>query len=274
MDPARWGESLGSVQSRRDGVTNPLSLVLLQTPTTCANIGLFNLESLLPSEKKVEPFDLVISGPNFGRNTGTSFSLSSGTVGAALSASLSGVKAISLSYGHFQVLTEEMKAAEAKYKGSKAEGSPRDSRTPPPSADSELVDFAHKLSCRIISKLYSEWEDGVGVYSINVPLTFILKEEVIYWSSVWGNGYTQLFKTVEQQDKGNDEKRIYLPPSAPKPVQQLHFKPNVNSLLSPDSATEGSDTWAITKGYVSVSRLLGRFAEATPTKAPQGRFKL
>jgi hypothetical protein len=51
---------------------NPWKLVS-GTPASCSNLGLFNL---FPAQ-----IDLVISGPNYGRNTSSAFSLSSGTVG-------------------------------------------------------------------------------------------------------------------------------------------------------------------------------------------------
>jgi len=232
------------------------------------------LDSLTPSSNP-EPFDLVLSGPNYGRNTGTAFSLSSGTIGAALAGSLSGVKAISLSYGHFQVLTDEMKAAKEKYKSStETSSSSNDSTTAPTPTTSEVVTIAHKLSCRIIEKLYKEWENGVGVYTVNVPLSYILKEEVVYWTTVWSNGYGQLFKAADP-NSSKGVKGTYLPPTAPEPAQQLRFGPNMNSMLQSNNAPEGTDIWAIMKGYVSVSRLEGRYAEVDPKKSSsQGRFKL
>jgi tubulin--tyrosine ligase len=63
------------------------------TPATCSNIALHNL---YPGE-----VSLVVSGPNYGRNTTSAFAMSSGTVGAAMSASMAGVPAIALSYGIF-----------------------------------------------------------------------------------------------------------------------------------------------------------------------------
>jgi tubulin--tyrosine ligase len=53
----------------------------LGTPSTCANIGLHYIAG-------ETPFDLVISGPNFGRNSSTVFTLGSGTIGGAMEAAL------------------------------------------------------------------------------------------------------------------------------------------------------------------------------------------
>lgn len=79
-------------QPLQGGLSKPWVL-LDGTPATCSNIALHNL---YPGE-----ITLVVSGPNYGRNTSSAFALSSGTVGAAMSASMSGVPAIALSYGIF-----------------------------------------------------------------------------------------------------------------------------------------------------------------------------
>lgn len=59
------------------------------TPADCASLG---IDSLFPERP-----DLVISGINLGSNAGLAYYLSSGTVGAARQAFLSGVPAIALS---------------------------------------------------------------------------------------------------------------------------------------------------------------------------------
>ena len=59
------------------------------TPADCVNIALYNLVNKKP--------DLVISGINIGLNTGISFALSSGTIGACIEANIAGIPAIALS---------------------------------------------------------------------------------------------------------------------------------------------------------------------------------
>ena len=56
-------------------------MLIVGTPSTCTNIGLHH-------DSGEADFDLVISGPNFGRNSSTAFTLSSGTIGAAMEAAL------------------------------------------------------------------------------------------------------------------------------------------------------------------------------------------
>ncbi|RDB29038.1 putative tubulin--tyrosine ligase PBY1 [Hypsizygus marmoreus] len=116
-------------------------ILLDGTPATCANVALHNIFH--------EQIDLVISGPNLGRNTSSAFALSSGTIGAALSSSLSKIRSIALSYG--TVLHP----------------------TPP-----AFFEPAHRLGTSIIRHLWSNWGEDTGgirdgevdLYSINIPL--------------------------------------------------------------------------------------------------------
>ncbi|MYK50837.1 MAG: hypothetical protein F4032_03615, partial [Gemmatimonadetes bacterium] len=59
-------------------------------PADCANFGIYHL---FDGGKP----DLVISGINMGSNSGLSFTLSSGTVGAALEANIAGLPGVALS---------------------------------------------------------------------------------------------------------------------------------------------------------------------------------
>lgn len=125
-----------------------------------------------------KPFDLVLSGPNFGRNTGLAFCLSSGTLGAALAGALSGVKSIAVSYGHFQQLPAAIQNAIEEQNRSMGDADPAQSAAleeeenqgsaqvshPAPSAPAQLVALAHRLTVDIIERLYANWEDSIGVY--------------------------------------------------------------------------------------------------------------
>jgi len=89
--PKDNGQGEVSVQSRPLKAGEIAEWILLDgTPATCSNVALHNL---YPGQ-----IDLVISGPNVGWNI-SSYALSSGTIGAALSSSLSKTRAIALSYG-------------------------------------------------------------------------------------------------------------------------------------------------------------------------------
>ena len=105
------------------------------TPASCVQIGLYH------EFKDRGTVDLVLSGPNFGRNTTAIFALSSGTIGGALEGAVCGKKAIALSYAF-------------------------DSRQ----HDAQVLAEAAKLSTRLLEKLVAEWPEDVHLYSINVPV--------------------------------------------------------------------------------------------------------
>ncbi|GAA5976820.1 hypothetical protein JCM11641_000880 [Rhodosporidiobolus odoratus] len=258
------GETRSLPKTPAERKEGDMEMVLLDgTPATCANIALHNLF-------KADAFDVVISGPNFGRNTSTAFALSSGTLGAALSASLSGAKAIAVSFG----LMEGYK--------------------PPPK---EVVDAAIKLAAQVVQRLVAEgWKDGeekVDVYSINVPLLpEIVTSPKVRWTTMAQSGYGALFRSTsfntsppsgQAQDGG--------PAAVPEPVgegesggkvepkedeqlmvkeehyeQELRFNfaPDLSALVNPNMAdlVEGTDIHALHHAYMSVTPVKAAFAEA------------
>ncbi|KAF8898716.1 survival protein sure-like phosphatase/nucleotidase [Infundibulicybe gibba] len=221
-------------------------ILLDATPATCANVALHNI---FPGQ-----IDMVISGPNLGRNTSAAFALSSGTIGAALSASLSKVPAIALSYG--TVLHP----------------------TPP-----ALFEPAHDLGSRIIKHLWENWgEDSGGLrsgqvdlYSVNIPLIEgLLADEslTICWTTMWRNSYGRLFKNISAASIASIDAAG---PDSLSPTQDtaqmeenqgdlvFKFAPEMKGLITPSlsSLPEGSDGWAIHKGWVSVTPLRASFGE-------------
>ncbi|KAF5355855.1 hypothetical protein D9756_003783 [Leucocoprinus leucothites] len=224
-----------------------------QTPATCANIALNNL---WPGQ-----IDLVVSGPNLGRNTSAAFALSSGTIGAALSSSLCKIRSVALSYGTVV--------------------------HPTPTTYHEP---AHRLSCRIIEHLWHNWgedqsglRDGeVDLYSINIPLIerLLTEEDLkIYWTSIWRNSYGRLFKNVSAEHtpeqsrsdvvltSGEQQGEVKTAAVGPSPTHSgnLLFKwaPDMKDLVTPPLSVLpiGSDGWAIHQGHVSVTPLRASFGE-------------
>ncbi|KAH7883607.1 sure-like protein [Phlebopus sp. FC_14] len=225
-------------------------ILLDGTPATCANVALHNL---YPSQ-----IDLVISGPNFGRNTSAAFSLSSGTIGAAMSGALSQTRAIAVSYGNVHHPTPV-----------------------------EWYEPAHVLSTRIIQYLWNNWgrDSGgsrngeVDLYNVNLPMIEKLTSPPgleVYWTRIWRNSYGSLFKAVPSgletkriPPEGLDSTRV--PPSEASvnvtadAIGSLAFKfaPDIKPLINPDLSTVpvGSDGWAFSLGHASVTPMRACFAE-------------
>ncbi|KAJ6575139.1 survival protein sure-like phosphatase/nucleotidase [Mycena capillaripes] len=226
-------------------------ILLDGTPATCANVALHNI---------YHGIDLVISGPNLGRNTSSAFALSSGTIGAALSASLSKTRSIAVSYGTVV--------------------------HPTPST---YFEPAHLLACRIIRYLWDNWgqdEGGlrggeVDLYNVNIPLIEdLLTDEglKIIWTTMWRNSYGRLFKAVssaapgEAQESASAAGPDALTTDAPRPegtstssenTLAFKFSPAMEGLIHPDESSLpiGSDGWAMYKGFASVTPLRSSFAE-------------
>lgn len=104
------------------------------TPASCAQLGLYNLFAERPA------VDLVISGPNHGRNASTIYNLSSGTVGGALEAVFCGKRGIAVSFG---------------------------SKDAQPAT---IIAAAARLAVRIIGHLTRNWDERVELYNLNIPM--------------------------------------------------------------------------------------------------------
>lgn len=157
-------------------------VLLDATPASCANIGIHHLF------KHKSPVDLVISGPNFGRNSTALYIMSSGTVGAAMEAALCGVKSIGLSYAY-------------------------ETRV----HDHAIIDEASKLSVKLIDYLYNNWDtkDGVQLYSVNVPLVKSLNDQTrILYAHILQNQWGPVFEPFEDYEhrieQGEEDNEIHI----------------------------------------------------------------
>ncbi|EPQ60800.1 sure-like protein [Gloeophyllum trabeum ATCC 11539] len=265
QDPDGNGEISLSPRLLQDGEVAEW-ILLDGTPATCVNIALHNLYK--------GEIDLVISGPNYGRNTSSAFALSSGTIGAALSSSLSHIRSIAVSYGTVN--------------------------RPTPTS---YFDPAHRLAGRIISHLWDTWgkdEGGlrngeVDLYNINIPMIEELLSEnglEIHWTTIWRNTYGRLFQAHSPDEApalrragssggpdapaGQDPEDVSASKeAAPSEVGKLvfKFKPDMQDLIFPseDILPVGSDGWAMFKGHVSVTPLRASFAEPGFAVAAPGR---
>ena len=193
------------------------------------------------------------------------FALSSGTLGAALSSSLSQMRSIGLSYGTMEKPTPYT-----------------------------YFEPAHALAAKIIRHLWDNWGQDEGglrngeidLYSVNIPMIReLLSEEglPIIWTRLWRNSYHRLFKahTLEHAAELEHEPSLAGPDSTTTPLTQttsqgaegvspnkiggliFKFSPDMTGLinLQHSSLPEGSDSWAIEKGWVSVTPLRASLGE-------------
>ena len=150
------------------------------TPASCVQIGLYHFF------KDKGPIDLVISGPNYGRNTSSVFALSSGTLGAALEAAVCSKKSIGLSFAFFST-----------------------------KSDLAVVEAACRHSVRVIEALYKQWptDGSADLYSVNVPLLEGVEERKTLWADILQNYWTGescCFQAVEDSaaDPAEEEAHI------------------------------------------------------------------
>lgn len=87
---------IGTAMTRKEPLSTKIheiagikAVLVSGTPGDCATLAIHNLYDKRP--------DIVLSGPNLGINSGLPYSISSGTLGGALVASISGTPAIALS---------------------------------------------------------------------------------------------------------------------------------------------------------------------------------
>jgi len=248
------------------------------TPASCIQIGLFHYF------KERGPVELVISGPNYGRNTTALFSLSSGTIGGAMEAAVCGVRSIALSYAFFDR-----------------------------NHDPVIIAAASRISVKIIEALHARWTDrhSPQLYSINVPLLADVEKTKVLWTRMlqneWRSGscFTEVEVPVEE-DWGPEEGEMLIRRSEslslthdgiPHEVREelkaeveanghphpfgssaneqavadvnshlryshKHFKwsPRFKDVFeSVAKAPPGNDGWAVKEGYVSVTPLRANF---------------
>lgn len=137
------------------------------TPAACADIGIHHLNS------HDKPIDLVISGPNFGKNSSNLYILSSGTVGASLESCTHGIKSIALSYEFFNL-----------------------------NHDFKILKEAAKISVKLISKLIKNWDKNVDLYSINIPLleSLNLNQTKIKYAPILQNTWNSIYEPTTNEN--------------------------------------------------------------------------
>jgi tubulin---tyrosine ligase len=230
--------SEGSIHTRPSTKSGEEEWVLVDgTPASCVQIGLYHFF------RERGPIDLVVSGPNYGRNTTAVFALSSGTLGGALEAAVCRRRAIALSYAFF-------------------------SRN----HDPVVVAGASAHAVRVIESLAAGWpgDGSVDLYSVNVPLVPDVGSHRTVWTGMLQNYWEEgsCFKETEASvaDEDEEEERIR---EGEKQAEQTerkgedkseerwevhkhqHFKwaPRFTDVYeSVDKAGPGNDGWAVKEG--------------------------
>ena len=209
------------------------------TPASCVQIGLHHVF------KDRGPIDLVISGPNYGRNTTAVFALSSGTIGGAMEGAMNGKRSIALSYAF-------------------------DSRE----HDLDVVTEASKLSTKLVEKFMSEWPEDVHLYSINVPVrkgvtnTKILFTEMLQNTWLSGSSFDELPEEAVNRDPNKEEHEIREHEEVngddpPKVGNRNHctykWAPKFADVKKAVEDSRTGDGWEVLQGHVSVTPLRANF---------------
>lgn len=242
-----------------ENVSHPWILVN-STPATCAQLGLGS--HFFESQG---PIDLVISGPNYGRNTTAVFALSSGTLGAALEAAACGYRSIALSFAFFDRINDPAVVAETS-----------------------------RHAVKVCEWLGANADFGEGrLYSVNVPVQKDVSSKRVIWTRMLQNQWKKgaCFQELRSDngapaiDPGEEEVKIRRResnagaadgPSEPAsgvvtPAtrerqkgnwQTRHFKwsPRFTDVYeSVEKAGPGSDGWTVKAGETSVTALRANF---------------
>ncbi|KAL9610433.1 MAG: hypothetical protein Q9167_004858 [Letrouitia subvulpina] len=203
------------------------------TPASATQLGLFHFF------QDRGPVDVVVSGPNYGRNSTSLFSLSSGTIGGAMEGAICRKKSIALSYAFF-------------------------SRDHNPS----IIEAASRMSLKLIEHFSLNWDKGVDLYSINVPLVKDVQSRKVfftyalqnYWKS--GSSFTEI-EASDDEDANTQEHKIRESGEVEGTISDVsktstrhkhkHFKwtPNFSDVSqSVEESEPGNDGWAIQQGHV------------------------
>ncbi|KAJ5818446.1 hypothetical protein N7474_004037 [Penicillium riverlandense] len=220
------------------------------TPASCAQLGLYNLFTDRP------PIDLVISGPNHGRNASTIYNLSSGTVGGALEAVFCGKRGIAVSFGS----KDEQPA--------------------------DIIYAAARLAVRLVDHLVRNWDPRVELYNINIPMREDVESRPVcytrtlpyYWSrgclyaeaggdSKMVNGTSSNGVSSKEQCNG-----VAVNGHAEAPGRkQRHFKWSADlsdMKKSLQASEEGTDAHTVLNGSTSVTALRANFWHVPGLEGP------
>ncbi|KAF1346125.1 survival protein sure-like phosphatase/nucleotidase [Delphinella strobiligena] len=257
--PATGEHETPSTGSSPDAQKGYPWVLINSTPASCSQLGLNHFFKDRP------PIDLVVSGPNYGRNTTAVFALSSGTMGAALEASVSGYKAIAVSFAFFDRLN-----------------------------DPEIVAQSCRHSVKVVEWLAKngEWDAG-RIFTVNVPVKDGVESQPTVWTKILQNAWTsgscfeerpsdvsspdiaeERLRSQESRDGQGPEGGADDDKASDDKWKTRHFKwaPSFKDVFeSVRKSGPGNDGWAVSQGQTSITALRANFMHI---EGFQGEVKL
>lgn len=204
------------------------------TPASCTDIGLHHLY------QEKGPVDLVLSGPNVGKNATAAYILSSGTVGAALEGAIHGKRAIGISYGYINKDVPD-----------------------------SILQRAAEILVKLIRYLYDNWADDVDVYSVNIPLVESLLEKnatKAFFTPILQNRWKTIFKKEVVTPEGGNEREGIVDVTAGSKVQ-FKWAPDFEYIHEGIRSSHGmNDGKVLEEGHVSITGIRASFEGVTGGK--------
>lgn len=212
-------------------------ILVNSTPATCAQLGLFHFF------QDRGPVDVVVSGPNYGRNSTALFSLSSGTIGGAMEAALFRKKAIALSFAF-------------------------DSRHHKP----DLIAGGCRQAVKIVEHLCQNWAIEADLYNINIPLVAGVEDRKILYTYSLQNYWSPTASSFEEVEATDGDLSPEIEEMAIRQSRDIggidslaktvhkhkHFKfaPRFSDVTeSVENSSGGNDGWAIKQGFIRSTSL-------------------
>ncbi|KAJ5100645.1 tubulin-tyrosine ligase family protein [Penicillium angulare] len=212
----QYAGAISDVPPTKNETPNDNHWVLIDsTPASCVQIGLNHYF------KDRGPVDLVVSGPNLGQNATVLFSLSSGTIGAAMEGALCGKRAVALS---FEDKTNQHEPA--------------------------AVTEASKHAVKLIEHLHGSWPEDVDLYTVNMPLKTGISQQRILYTSMFKNRWSpgiSSFQEIISAESG-------------RPQKQFRWAPKLDDIrASVHSGGPTDDGLVVERGFTSVTPLKANF---------------
>ncbi|KAE8151878.1 sure-like protein [Aspergillus avenaceus] len=230
-----WDEHFDPAQHNQERPESDWVVIRNGTPASCVQLGLFNLFNDRPH------VDLVISGPNHGRNASTVYNLSSGTVGGALEAANCSKRAIAVSFG---------------------------SKDPQPQ---DTICAASRLAVRVVNHLSNHWDPQVELYNINVPMRTDVETRPVEWTRAlpyyWNRGC--MYAEVEgDKVNGHADNAVNGNSSHPKERDFVWSADMSYMKKALQASPSGTDAYSVLNGNTSVTALKANFWHVPDLEGP------